>query len=347
MSQPDAKLELSPGSEALSDALRVSLRLLRWMMVFLILGYFASGIFVVKQDEKAFVLLFGKVHGVGADKIKGPGLHWTWPRPISEIVKVASERERTVSSNRFWYYEGPGASQGQYGALIPGRDGYCLTGDGNIIHARWALRYTVSDPQAFAFGFDEMDAIVQRSLERAVLHATSRRTVDQALRTDIGSLQASVQSRVRNALESLGTGISVQGVDLIDLEPPGQVKPMFDAVTQSANLAAQLVFDAEAYQVKLQNETRGEVERIKFSGESDVQEMLASIEADAAYFEEILVQYATHPEITLDSLRQETLRKVLAQVDEKHIIYSREAARELRLQISKRPKKLPGIGDNN
>ena len=58
-----------PGNEALADALRVSFRLLRVVMVILLALYVVSGIFIVKQDEKAIVLVFGKVAGAAGGRV--------------------------------------------------------------------------------------------------------------------------------------------------------------------------------------------------------------------------------------------------------------------------------------
>ena len=93
------------GYEALADALRVSFRVLRWVMVILLVAYIGSGVFIVGQHEKAFVLLFGRIAGTATERVKEPGLHWTLPKPFAEIVRIPVTRVQAVETDSFWYEE--------------------------------------------------------------------------------------------------------------------------------------------------------------------------------------------------------------------------------------------------
>jgi len=142
------------GDAALTGALNSSFRVLRWLMVLIAGLYIFSGVFIVGQHERAYVLVFGKIAGLAGERLLEPGLHWTWPRPIAEVVRIPTERVQTVDSGTFWYKDEK-APEGQPaaspGTLRPGTDGYTLTGDANLIHSRWAIRYTVIDPEIVKF----------------------------------------------------------------------------------------------------------------------------------------------------------------------------------------------------
>ena len=136
------------GHAALTGALNSSFRVLRWLMMLVAGFYVFSGVFIVGQHERAYVLVFGKIDGLAGERLKGPGLHFTWPRPIAEVIKIPTERVQTVDSATFWYREErtPDGQSTAPGTLRPGTDGYTLTGDANLIHSKWAIRYTVIDP---------------------------------------------------------------------------------------------------------------------------------------------------------------------------------------------------------
>ena len=53
--------------------------------------------------------------------------------------------------------------------LKPGTDGCTLTGDANLIHSRWAVRYTISDPETFAFGWHDAVQVLHDEFDRAIL----------------------------------------------------------------------------------------------------------------------------------------------------------------------------------
>ena len=59
------------GSRALNDALRSSLRILKFLMALVAVMVVFSGVFTVEPNEVAIVLRFGKPTGVGAAQRRG------------------------------------------------------------------------------------------------------------------------------------------------------------------------------------------------------------------------------------------------------------------------------------
>src|SRR6185503_21263803 len=76
------------GSQALSDALRSSFLIVKLLMVAVLVYFICSGVFIVGPQEKAIVLRFGKPVGEGERGLLGPGLHWAFPYPIDEVVRI-------------------------------------------------------------------------------------------------------------------------------------------------------------------------------------------------------------------------------------------------------------------
>ena len=175
------------GSQALSEALRSSFAIVRLVMVLLVIVFFASGVFTVPSQEKAIVLRFGKPVGAPGEQLLGPGLHWSFPYPIDEVVRIPISQIQTVTSTAGWYATTPEAEQLNQEpepgpSLNPATDGYALTGDGNIIHIRVALRYRVNDALKYTLDFVNASNLVQNALDTALIHSTAEFTVDQALR---------------------------------------------------------------------------------------------------------------------------------------------------------------------
>jgi len=135
--QPPSKGDdLDAAGRSLSDALRISFAILKVIMIILVVAFLASGFKTVASDEKALVLRFGKVRGVGQEAILGPGAHWVFPYPIDELVRIPVEKNINLAINTFWYREtrddilGPGVKPRNYrpDQLNPVEEGYCLTG---------------------------------------------------------------------------------------------------------------------------------------------------------------------------------------------------------------------------
>jgi HflK protein len=339
------------GSDALGDALQASFRLLRWLMALLALAYLASGVFVVRQHEMAVVLNLGRVSGIGPERVKAPGIHWTLPAPFSEVVRVPAARVATLGSTSFWHRavtvvadpERAAPARSTALTLPPDRVGYALAGDNNIVHSRWAVRYTIDDPEPFLFRHAEVESALKLELDRAVTLVTGRMPVDRALRTDLEGMRAGVQEEVIRRSRELGLGLRVQGVDLLDVAPPDQVADSFDAVITADQSRDEAISQARAYAGRLASEAQGEAGRLRYQGESYRQRVLSEIRADADAFQQVYAVYTNQPAVIRATLLQDSLRRTLAGLDAKYIVpSSADGMQELRIQLGPEMKKSPG-----
>src|SRR5437588_153084 len=125
---------LDSGSQALSEALRSSFGIVKFVMVILAIAFLASGLFKVGPDERALILRFGRPVGQGVQALLGPGLHWSFPYPIDEVVKISITGIQKVTSTSGWYATTPeqelaGTETPAGPSLNPALDGYVLTAD--------------------------------------------------------------------------------------------------------------------------------------------------------------------------------------------------------------------------
>ncbi len=354
---PERSTPQNPGYEALSDALSVSFRVLRWVMVLLLAAYLLSGIFIVGQNENAFVLVFGKIAGLGADRVKGPGLHWTFPRPIAEVVRIPVARVQSVETTTFWHKEAPKPPTMPGGpppplpvgpSIRPGEEGYTLTGDANLLHSKWAVRYTIDDPEAYAFHFryngpadDRVgEDVIARELDHAIVMATARFTIDQALRTDIEAVREAVASELQKRMEALGVGVKIEGVDLLDVSPPLQVIDAFNQVVAAENERSEKISAARGYAARTLNEAQGQAAKLIAEGQTYAQRVVSEVSADADYFNKVCEQYVKDPDVIGRTLLQDTLRRTLANVEKDLVSPDSKGQFELRLQISREQKKI-------
>src|ERR1051325_280558 len=94
---------MDPGAQALSEALRSSFWIVKAVMVILVLLFLFSGVFQVKQQERAILLRLGKPVGTGEAALLKPGLHFSLPYPIDDHVKVSIAGIQNVRSTAGWY----------------------------------------------------------------------------------------------------------------------------------------------------------------------------------------------------------------------------------------------------
>lgn len=343
---PEAPIE-DAGTQALSDALKSSFVVVRVVMAALIITFFASGVFTVGPQEVAIKLLFGAPTGTGEDALLKPGLHWSFPVPINEIVKIPRGQVHTIVSSVGWYpvtkeQELAGQEPPAGGTLNPASDGYTLTADGNIMHVRATLRYYIADPVKYEFGFAAASNLVQNALNNALHHASAQFTVDRATRQDIAAFKEKLMSRVQALVAAQGLGIEFdpRNCDVVAI-PPRQVKAAFDAVLEAENDKRKTINTAEGDANTTLTKAQADADGVRNAGSVDATRIKQAAAADAEYFLARLPEFKSNPQLFRDRRLTETMATVLANAQEKYFLVERAdgTPRELRVLLNREPIK--------
>ena len=334
------------GAQALSEALRSSSTVVKFLIGVLVLAFVSSGVFTVKPNQVAVKLRFGKLVGVGAEQLLKPGLHWKLPYPIHDVVYIPVGESHTVTSTAGWYAQTPeeaatGRKPLPKGMLQAGVDGYTLTGDGNIIHARAIMSYRITDPISYSFNFANTTNLLQNILDNALFYASARFNADDALYRNKLAFQEAVQARVSELVEKARVGVAIQpGEVRTDTEPPADVSEAFNDVTRAQNQGNIKIQEAEAYARGATNRAVGEASVIVRGGTTASNYLVVTVAADADRFAKLLPRYQANPELFKRRLLAETVERVLTNAQYKLFLPERTDGKqwEVRLQLSKEPE---------
>ncbi|MDB6064859.1 MAG: Band 7 protein [Pedosphaera sp.] len=343
---PPSEPEMSEDadSQALSEALKSSFGIIKVVMAVLVVVFLGSGFFKVGPQEKAVILHFGQPVGEGNKALLGPGLHWSFPYPIDEVVKIPFAEIQRVTSSVGWYFTTPekefNNQEDPAGpSLNPAVDGYAITGDGNIIHTRATLSYRIEDPIAYAFDFVSASNSVQNALNNSLLYAAARFKVDDVLTREIARFQEVVRARVTELVEKQHLGIVVEQCQ-VESKPPRILKPAFEAVTAAVSVSEKLHNDALSYENQTLSRAIAEASSRTNAAQAERVRLVESVRAEAKGFQDLLPSYRTDPKLFVNILLSEKIAQVLTNVQDK--IYLPERAdgqkRELRLQLSREPQ---------
>lgn len=283
----------------------MSFIILKVIMIVLVVLFLASGFRTVGSDEQALVLRFGKIRGVGDQRVLGPGLHWVFPYPIDTIIKIPVEKRTNLPINSFWYFQtreetlpaGPKTQIRVPEKLDPLKDGYCIVrsqkqeilggaagSDYNIIHCKWQLTYKIDDAERFFRNIHIEDVkpgqsyaeviessikpLLQGLFEDAVVTAIVNYTIDQALFLSQDRITGHVAKLLQEKLDTIQSGIRVVSVQLTDSTWPRQVNDAFLASLRASQESQKTISEARGYAEKTLNEAAGPI----------AEELLAAIE---------------------------------------------------------------------
>lgn len=340
------------GSRALSDALRSSFRILKFVMLLVTVIVLCSGIFTVQPDEVAVVLRFGKPVGVGRDQILKPGLHWAFPSPIDEIVRIPVGQSYTISSSIGWYQTTPamdalGQEPPPHGSLTPGVDGYTLAADGNIIHARATMKYRIADPALYTFHFKDATNLLQNILNNALLDASAQFTADDAIYHDKIGFKDAVLARLQTAIEDNHLGIELDPFD-VQVVAPLDVRAAFEAVLAAEQERSQKINEAQAYASQVTLTAVGEAQAIVSAGIISSNQLVLSVGAEAKSFNDQLPQFERNPQLFARRVLDQTLSSVMASAQDIFLLppHPQNSPREIRLQLNREPPTMVQVSTN-
>jgi membrane protease subunit HflK len=346
---------IDAGARALADALHSSFGIVKFVMVALFVVFLFSGFFTVGPREKAIKLRFGKPVGDGENVLLGSGAHWAWPYPIDEVIKIPITEIQEVRSRTHWFaqtaiQEAKNEIPMTGPTLNPELDGYTLTGDGNIIHAKATLRYRIEDPVRCvldfssgpdqAFGLTGISNALLNVLDNALAHAAARSRVDEALFDRI-AFQDAVQRRVVQLVMQEKFGVVIEQC-LVETRQPRQLDPAFANVTTAGQSARTAITEAQSYRQTVLNQAEGQAAALLNSAQSERNAMIAKIQGDAELFRSVLPYYRANPELFVQQRLTEVLGRSIAGVDYKMYLPTRPDGEpiELRLNLNRPPAKI-------
>jgi Cu+-exporting ATPase len=221
--------------------------------------YALSGMTQIGPDEIGVVRRFGRP--ITPDL--NPGLHWRWPWPVEQVIRLQPDRVRTVEIGFRPLNGGTpqalawSSSHGGEGIERRPEEAIMITGDGNLVELQASFRYTVSDPHAYFFDVETPDDVIRSAGEAAIRETIAGRTFLELLTRYRDSLANDVLKRLNQRLQMYGNlGVTLQGLDLHDLHPPFDVVPDYRRVTMAMESRDRQINEAEAEKLRVYSDAR-------------------------------------------------------------------------------------------
>ncbi len=328
-SEPAAPEARDAGSQALAEALHSSFAIVKVVLILLVLAFFASGVFQVGPQERAVILRLGKPVGVGPRQLLGPGLHWSLPYPIDQVIKIPITEIQQVQSTAGWWHTTPeeelaGANPAAAGLLNPAIDGFALSADTNIVHVRVTLYYRIEDPLRAVFGFAGdtnftyslagVSNALQNVLNNALLYSAAHFNEDDILTRNVAGFTEAVKTRTQDLIEAEKLGVSVENI-AVDTAPPQQLADIFQKVTEASENRNKALLAAHTEADKIISDAAAQAAAITNAAEIARNQYVTELSAFAKKFTDLLPKYESNPDLFVNVQLAETMAQALTNVE--------------------------------
>ncbi len=293
-------------AQATLEALRSSIRLLAWGMVGVLLFYLGSGITVIAPNEVGLILRFGEL----TSDVHQPGLLIAFPSPVDEVLHVPVKSIQEVPLD---LWSSVDDNNGQ-GSLNPTTQFYTLTGDANIIRARFVARYQVSDPRDYVFSAKDRDALRDAILYSTATTVLSSMSVEDTLTARKEYIGQEVMRLAQIKMDQRHLGIQLLAFETREINPPASVVQAFQAVISAKVEATTLVEEASAYQARIIPDAQAQAYRMQQDADSYAKQLVAKAEGESTSYTELEKEYLANPDLVRTRLQNEMIGTVIPRV---------------------------------
>ncbi|QTF91715.1 FtsH protease activity modulator HflK [Halomonas sp. BM-2019] len=241
----------------------------------------ASGFYLVDQSERGVVLRFGKFQ-----EVVTPGLHWN-PPLIDDVRMVNVTRVRSLTQTQSM-----------------------LTRDENIVRVEISAQYQVANPRDFVLNVRNPQLSIENALDSALRHVVGGTDMIDILTAGREILGSSVASRLQSYLDSYGTGIRLQTINIESTSAPDPVIDAFDDVIRAREDRQRTINEGMAYANAIIPEAQGQAQRLVEQGQGYRESVVAEARGQANRFTALLSQYQSAPEVMRERLYLDAMSEV-------------------------------------
>jgi modulator of FtsH protease HflK len=283
-----------------------------------VVGWLASGFFIVQEGEQGVVTSFGKY-----SKTVEAGFQWRLPYPMQahEVLSVTRLQQVEVGRNAVVAATGL-------------RDSSMLTQDENIVDIRFTVQFTIKDAREYLYENRDPVPAVVLAAESAVREIVGKSTMDSVLYERRDAIATDLVKSVQTQLDRLKAGILVKNVNVQSVQPPEQVQQAFDDAFKANANREQLKNEGQAYANDVIPRAQGESAKLREQSEGYKARVIATAEGDGQRFKSVLTEYQKAPQVTRDRLYLETMQQVYGNVS-KVMVDSRNGSNMLYLPLDK------------
>jgi membrane protease subunit HflK len=270
-----------------------------------------SAFFTVPSDSVAVVQRFGKYL-----KEVPSGLHFKLPLGIDVVTIVPVKRQLKQEFG----FATKGATDPYQASRDGRRETQMVTGDLNAALVEWVVQYRISESAKFLFDVREPQGTLRDVSESVMREVVGDRTVDEVITIGRQEIEAEALIKMQALSTKYAMGISIDQVQLKNINPPEPVQASFNEVNQAQQEKEKLINEARRDYNKVIPLAEGEKDQRIREADGYRLKRINEAEGDAARFNALLAEYIKAPVVTRRRIYIETLQDVMPGIRSKIIV---------------------------
>lgn len=271
----------------------------------------STAYYTVPSDSVAVVQRFGKYL-----KEVPPGLHFKIPLGVDAATIVPVKRQLKQEFG----FTTPGAGDPYQSPQDGKKETEMVTGDLNAALVEWVVQYRISEPVKFLFEVRRPGATLRHVSESVMREVVGDRTVDEVITVGRQEIETEALTKMQALSTKYAMGISIDQVQLKNINPPEPVQESFNEVNQAQQEKEKLINEARRDYNKVIPLAEGEKDQRIREADGYRLKRINEAEGDTARFSALLAEYRKAPEVTRRRIYIETLQDVMPRIRAKIIV---------------------------
>jgi modulator of FtsH protease HflK len=312
-------------------------KIVRVALIFIFGSYLISGFFTVSIGEQAMVERFGKP--INMKEPIGPGMHWSFPWPVSSIKKVDVKNVRRLNIGS---------------AIAPGRrtvlwtnDHYInefivISGERIFVDVGVVVHYRVSNAASWLYNTRDPEGVLKSVTESVIIQDFAQIYFLDSLTSERDTLEKRLFEESKILLHEYDCGIELIHLFVRDAHPPTNVAADFEQVVSAMIEYETRVNEAIGYANDRIPRAHGKYEKEVNAAMADAFKAVRTASGDVIVYSKLLDEYQGSQEVTRSRLRLEMAENVFFG-REKIIIPEEASSDAFELYWTVDPGRVPGF----
>jgi membrane protease subunit HflK len=259
-------------------------------MLSILIVYFLTGTYTVKQNEIAIVKRFGKII---SSNVK-PGISYSLPWPIDKVKKIKIKKMQSMFLDDFIERPDKNSRAAQF-IKNTGLKSYVITGDNNVVNIKLILKYLITNPVNYENKFRNAKDLINTISNNIIIKYISSEGINNILINKRSEMRLLLKQKIQKELNKLNIGIQITFLELKEVNPPSLILHYFNDVINANIDRDKSIRAAEGYKTNILTKARIKAKEITQKAQSEANEILDRAFAEKKRYASLFKEYKKSP----------------------------------------------------
>ncbi len=277
-------------------------------ILILLLGWLATGIFIVQPGEQAVIQRFGLYERTQVQE--GIGYRIPWPIETATIVNVEEFRRLSIGFAEVGAVSRFGAPSSSGSKRDIPEESLMLTSDRNIVDIDLVVLWNINSAENFLFNIEDQENTIKKVAESAIREVVGQNDMFPIITRARDEIGARTKAIIQKNLDDYNSGVNISQILIQKAEVHPEVQNAFQDVQSAKQDGEDIQNQAEAYREDILPKARGNAIQMIQQAEAYKDSKIAQATGDADRFNSVLEAYRTGEDVTKKRIYLETMENV-------------------------------------